>query len=243
MLCVGGGIHFTGGNVIIMIKNRAFALGFRCTAFLACLFGVLYNITSGFSTFHGVLLLYYTIQSNIFAIALFGILIYKTAAGLKKDGVKGNSAYLSRISAGVTICIMLTFIVFWCVLAPFAGEAEKPFLFTYDNLSVHFIAPLLMLADYIMFSEGGKLKKEDPFLFAFVPIVYLIITLIIGFSGKVVFQIPGFERSASFPYFFIDYSAVGLWMLAYIVGLTVFYIGMGYFLLFIDGRRERKTVM
>lgn len=222
-----------------MIKNRIFALSFRCAAFLICLFGILLNTGVFQSKFYGVILLYYTVQSNILALILFGALIFKTAMSLKNKGVKGNSGFFPQISSGVTVCIMFTFVVFWCVLAPFASEEDRAFIMTYNNLSVHCIAPLLTLADYVMFSEGGKLKKKDPFIFASVPVIYLLITLIIGFSGAVVYQIPGFERSGSFPYFFLDYYAVGLWIFLYIAGLTLFYIGMGYLMLLIDGKRKK----
>ncbi|MCL2540410.1 MAG: Pr6Pr family membrane protein [Firmicutes bacterium] len=223
-----------------MIKNRIFALIFRIVAFTAILFGIIYNTGVFQGDFHWIIFLYYTILSNIFALALFGVLIFMTARKLKHNGAKGDSCFYPRISAAVTVCIMLTLIVFWCVLAPFAPAADRPFLVTYSNLAVHLIAPLLMLADYIMFSVGGKLKRRDPFLFSIVPIAYLVITLIIGFSGAVVYQLPGFERAGSFPYFFLDYNDVGLMMLVYIAALIALYLAMGWVAWLADKKRGKR---
>ena len=226
-----------------MLKNRVVALTYRIVAFLVIIFGLLYNLGIFSGTLHSVLLLYYTIESNIAALVLFGVFIFLTARKIKTDGTKGSNSFFPRTTAGVTIAIMLTFLVFWCVLFPFASEEDRALITSYDNLSIHFIAPLLMLFDYILFCESGRLKKFDPLYYAIVPLVYLIITLFIGFSGRVVYQIPGLERWSYFPYFFLDPEKVGLWMIAFIAGLTAFYLGLCYFTLWIDkkrGKREAK---
>jgi len=221
-----------------MVKNRIFALCFRAVAFVVCIIGILFNIGLFDGALDGVGLLYYTLQSNILVIILFGVLIFKTAQGLKREGKEGSCSYYPRISAGVLLCIMLTFIVFWAILAPFAGELSG-YLSSYMNLSVHLICPLLMLADYILFTERGKIKKYDPLIFSIVPILYFIQATILGFAGAN-YKLPMEEEIKNFPYFFMDYYKEGAWVALYIVALAAFYIGLGYLLWFIDGRISRK---
>jgi len=219
-----------------MVKNRVFALCFRSAAFLFCFISILHNIGVFAGEITGVSLLYYTLQSNILVIIMFGILTYKTAVGLKKDGRCGSCSYYPRICAAVLLAIILTLIVFWALLAP---VMEIDYLPTFSNLSVHLIAPLLMLADYILFTESGKLKKRDPFIFTLVPVLYLIQATILGFAG-VNYQ-PDAEKAVYFPYFFMDYYETGAWVALYIVAIAAFYIGLGYLLWFIDYKRGKKT--
>jgi len=224
-----------------VIKNRVIALAYRITAFLVCLFGILWatNLFSG--EFHGVALLYYTIQTNILVLAMFGMLIVKTATTLKNEGKEGENGFFPRLSAGALVAIALTLIVFWLVLAPFMLPEGAGYLKSFSNLSVHLIAPLLMLGDYIMFSKGGALKKTDPYLFMIVPIVYLVKTLIIGFSGAVKFQIPELTEASNFPYFFLDYNDVGGFMFLYIAVMSAFYLGLSFAMLAIDKKRAKRT--
>jgi hypothetical protein len=218
-----------------MIKNRVFALSFRAFAFVFCLFSVLWNLGTFFGEFSGISLLYYTLQSNVLVVVMFGLLTVYTAIGLKRGGKKGSASYFPRISANVTLGIFLTLLVFWTMLA---RTRDAAYLSSFDNLGVHLFNPLLMIADYVLFSEGGKLKKYDPFIFAALPIGYLIQATILGFSGVNYSQVPG--ETARFPYFFMDYYETGAWVALYIIGLAAFYIGLSFLLWFIDFRRAKR---
>jgi hypothetical protein len=101
--------------------------------------------------------------------------------------------------------------------------------------------PLLMLADYIIFTSrhNGQLKKYDPFLFALVPAVYLILATIMGFALQPIYiTADGIARH--FPYFFLDYENLG-WMAAvYITSLFIFYLALGFLMYFIDRKIQAK---
>jgi hypothetical protein len=219
-----------------MIKNRIFALIFRITAFLLCLFGIL--VCTGI--LNGQLipksLLYYTIQSNILMLIFFGVLIYKTAMALKKEGKIGNNGYFPRISAGIFLAIMLTMIIYWVILLPeVLSSSTWQSLFTFKNLSVHLITPILVLIDYILFSNKGHIKKNDPFIFCIVPLVYVIQALVLGSSG-VIYAVKETGFVMHFPYFFMDHNVVGLWIVLWILGLALFYLFMGKILFYLDHR-------
>ncbi|MDR0976125.1 MAG: hypothetical protein LBM01_04205 [Christensenellaceae bacterium] len=226
-----------------MIKDRLFALIFRAAAFVIVLAGLLDTVGVFSGEFTPVSFFYYTIQSNILILGLFGYLTIKTAIAYKKDGRRGETGFNSRLSAMFLVAIMLTFCVFWAMLMPaYITEGRTAELWTFANLGVHFITPLLMLADYIMFSKGRALKRTDPFLFAIIPVIYLILATIFGLTGASVFptiDVDGVKTgSTRFPYFFMDYDLTG-WMCAFwIVLLSVVYIGASFALYLIDKRRK-----
>jgi hypothetical protein len=114
-------------------------------------------------------------------------------------------------------------------------------LWQFSNSGVHLFVPLLLLADYIMFTTKGHLKKYDPFLFAIVPLVYLIFITIIGFAGATYkMEVDGEAFVRSFPYFFIDYNVFGWWCAIFIGVFTIIYIGSG-FLMYLADREHQHT--
>jgi uncharacterized membrane protein YiaA len=215
-----------------MKNNRVFAMLYRCVALALCLLGILGIL----GLFRGGLglsgLLYYTIQSNILVLAMLSALIVKTALAIKRDGAKGSASFCERLSAIVTLSIAVTFLVYWALLAPTMPGSE---LFAFSNLQVHGITPLLMIFDYFFFSERGKLKKYDPWLFAAIPLAYFAQASVIGFSSERPLYYGG-----RFPYFFIDFDLIGSGVFVYVGVITAFFLCLAYLLLFYDGRKKRR---
>jgi len=151
-----------------MIKCQKVALLFRVCAFLVAAAGLLDLLGVFHGAFYSGVLLYYTAQSNILAIILFLVLSIKTISGMRNDN-KGNGAcYFPRIVMICTIDVLLTFVVFWILLVPqLIGILP---LWTFSNLAVHAITPLLCLADYILFSESRRLKYQDVYYVVIFPI-------------------------------------------------------------------------
>jgi hypothetical protein len=59
------------------------------------------------------------------------------------------------------------------------------------------------------------------------PFAYLLFSLIVGFGNIFTYQYAGGETTR-FPYFFMDYDKVGLWMIVYILVLFAFFFGVAY---------------
>jgi hypothetical protein len=220
-----------------MRRNRIFALIYRIAAFLLCLFGILSTLGVFAGMFSWKILLFYTTESNIIVLLMFGYLAARTAVDIKKNGVKGPSSYGERLSAVVTLSITVTLLIFWGMLAPIMSANS---LFSYLNLQIHGFTPLLMILDYFLFAEPGKMKKQDPWLFAAIPLGYFAQSTILGFAGMIYeFQeLP----SARFPYFFVDFDQSGAKVFLYVAALTVFFIGLAYLLLFIDKKRAQRRL-
>jgi hypothetical protein len=207
-------------------------------AFVLCLVGLLDTTGVLRGSFNGEMLLFYTTESNVFVLVMFGILIGRTAADIKSKGVVGSASYHERLTAIVALAITVTMLLFWVLLAP--TMKDPSFLWTYLNLQIHLITPLLILFDFFFFATPGKLKKQDPWLFALIPLAYFIQATIVGFSGYV-YTVLGRDTGEihHFPYFLVDYYEQGGWVFAYVVGISIFFVGLAYLLLWFDHKRAQ----
>jgi len=217
-----------------MIKSNLIALIFRAAAFIIAAAG-LFDLMGAFQgrIYTGVLY-YYTAQSNIFAIVLFGILIVKTFNGIR--GKNNSSAcYFPRLLMICTVDILLTFVVFWILLVPqLAGSFP---LWTFSNLAVHAITPLLCLADYLLFTEPRRIKYRDVYYVTIFPLCYVVISSILGLAGHV-YAIAADGQPVRFPYFFFDFDRIGLWSLVYIGGMILFFLVISHVFYYISHRNR-----
>jgi hypothetical protein len=226
----------------IIKNNRITALLFRVISFMLSLFGVL-DVIGVFSGHVAPnLLLYYTVQSNILVIIMFAILIICSAKDIKESGIHGPSSYCERPTAIIMLAITVTMLVFWVVLAPFMSVAPEMgmnvfSLWSFQNLQPHLITPLLIIIDYFVFEKPGTLTRRDPWIFAAIPLSYLIQATILGFSGAN-YGVAGFEQH--FPYFFMDYYVLGWKVAIYVVVILIFFLALAYGLIWFDKKRLKS---
>ena len=223
-----------------MVKDKRIALVFRVA--------VLVIAVTGFLTMMGVfgggwnfgVLAFYTLQSNILVIVLFIMLIIRTVIGLREDTL-GDVGYFSRFEMVCVINIMLTFLVYWVLLAPRVFMMVDDFpIWTYANLAVHGFTPLLCLLDYILFTQPGHLKYRDVYYVCIFPLFYLIGTSIAGLMGYVYFISADDGLPIRFPYFFYDFDRIGMLAFAYIGGLIVFLVAVGHAFYFGDRAKMKR---
>ena len=154
-------------------------------------------------------------------------------------GLKGESAHLSSLHFVTTVCILITFLVFWTMLAPSSFQMGNYNLWSFSNLAVHGITPLLCLADYMLFNRPRKLDKKVFVFSTTFPVSYLIFALVMGFSGYV-FYTDANGIAHRFPYFFIDFDAQGWWIIAYIILVLGFFLGVAGLLYLYDYFRLKR---
>jgi hypothetical protein len=222
-------------------RHKVFAVLFRAGAFLFALWGIV-AITGVFkNAFNPVTLLAYTVQSNILTAALFGILLVRTLrpapGGERGPGVPGKPySFFPRLSAFVTFAIFVTMLVFWFILAP--GMTVRALLAP-DNLAVHLITPLLMLADYLLFAERGKLRIYDPLLCAVIPYAYLLEAMAIGLTRSVRYDSLG--NHSYYPYMFLDVDRFGPGVILMVGAMTLFFLGIAFSWRYVDTKLGQKT--
>jgi uncharacterized membrane protein YhdT len=216
-----------------MIKDKRVAIVFRSICFLTILAGLMLHMNVFGEGLFIWRLMYYTIQSNILALFMFGLLLVKTIIAYVREGKHGETGFFARFEMVCVIDLLLTMLVYWVLLAPVApGLGDEFALFTFANISVHLLAPLFCLMDYIIFPESGHIKYRDVYAILIFPFLYIAFTSAAGFMGYI-YRLSVDGTPVRFPYFFMDYDEVGLKAFLY-MGILVFIfllITHGFYLL------------
>ena len=221
-----------------MVKSRQFALIYRVTAFTIATAGFLAMLGITVDTFAPEIMMFYTMQSNLMGIVLFGILIFKTSRDLYKNQ-SGHSGYYPRLEMVVSVILFLTFFVYWTLLAPQMFTMETDFnMWSFGNLATHAFTPLLLLLDYVLFSPPRNLKYRDVYYVLIYPFLYILFTSIAGLLGYVYFISAEDGLPVRFPYFFFDFDRIGALSFAFIGGLMIFLLIIGHVFYFVDKRRK-----
>lgn len=222
-----------------MIQNRKCALIFRVAALLIACAGVL-SITGALrGEFSSTQLMYYTIQSNLVAILLFGMLIVATIKGIKKDGWYGSCSFFPRFEMVVVIDILLTLLVFWVMLVPQSFSMGDGYpLWSFSNLSVHLLTPLFCMLDYVLFAASKHLKYRDVYAILIFPYLYIILVTIAGFAGFTFRVLPD-GTAQHFPYYFLNWEWIGSTVFLYIIGLTALFLVISHLLYLLDKKWEK----
>lgn len=224
-----------------MLKNRTLALIFRLTLAAAIVVGLLMNFGLLQGQFYPGALMFYTIQSNILILVLLVLLLARTIRDLRRHQVKGNAGYYPRFQFVCVINILLTGAVYWLILAPSgATMTAGASLWAFFNTSVHLIAPLGCLLDYILFTRRGQVKYSDNFRVLIFPALYLIFASTAGLLGYTYGTNANDGQPVHYPYPFMDYDRAGAGAAITIVGLLVALLIASH-ILYLFYRRRRLT--
>ncbi|MCL2520235.1 MAG: Pr6Pr family membrane protein [Spirochaetaceae bacterium] len=179
--------------------------------------GVIIGLTQD-GGFNYLSLRYFTYQSNILVMIAFSLaLIFYSHK--KFTPVRPYLIFASLLA------ITITGLIYNLVLVPLAGN--QPIISGFANFSTHFLAMVLVLANYFIFEEKGRFKFKHLLIALIFPLVYWLIFTNIG--SKINF----------YPYFFMDIPSVGLAMA--LVWLAIFlasFIILGLALLTFDKKQS-----
>lgn len=117
--------------------------------------------------------------------------------------IKKNRTFSRIIKNTLMMSITLTLLVAHFVL-------KMRFSFdTFMNMSflgVHYIIPILIIIDWIIFEKKGKIKKVEPFIYLIMPAIYFIVALISAKFGHGL----GCNSTSKYPYPFLDIEVLGI---------------------------------
>ena len=167
---------------------------------------------------------YYTYQSNILVAVVYGIQTVLCIAELA-----GCRRRLPVFVKGlITLAIMVTFLTVFLLIDPFVLPTN------WLDARIHFVVPLAVLVEWIVFEPHGKLRAYYPFCWLIVPAAYLGYVFVLVKRG-IRF---GVHRV---PYFFLDYQGLGwLRVIAYIIMLAVLFLAVGMLMVVTDRLLGRK---
>ncbi|MDR2749810.1 MAG: Pr6Pr family membrane protein [Clostridiales bacterium] len=215
-----------------MIRDKYIALAYRVAALIWTWFGIK-DLTLRSA-------MYYTNMSNYLAFAIFAVLVAKTALDLK-NGRHGNAGYFPVIGLIAAIDLLLTLVGFWALLAPISAMSDD-FTYGFMNMTLHTYVPLLCFVDFLLFSGNKSLKYKQIYWVLLFPLAYVAFVSVAGLLGKTYESPsePGIVRR--FPYFFIDYDQVGIGVLGYVAGLSLFFIVLAHGLYLFDSKVDKEGI-
>lgn len=223
-----------------MIKNRLLALVFRIGILVVILLGILINLGVFRGTFQLGAMMFYTIQSNLLALVLFAVLSFRTISDIKKNGFNGETGYIPRFKFVCIVNLLLTMVVYWTLLAPQMFEmSDVSPIWSFGNLSVHLIAPLGCLLDYILFTKPKGLKYRDVYATLIFPAAYLIFASVAGLMGYT-YKLTASGSPSHYPYPFMDYDRIGARAIIYIAAMMIGILAVAHVIYFIDRKVESR---
>lgn len=220
----------------MIIKNKHALLIYRGFLVLLAIYGILATAGVFKGSLSPVVFVFYTVQSNALVALLFFYLFIRGALQFSKGGYTPSAALL-RVKGAVTLCITVTFLIFWALLAPnfFQMTEGDNYLLSFNNNVVHTIVPLMTILDWVLFDEKGVFKKYDPLLWLITPVVYFLFAVIRAEIGGLIEAV-----NSRYPYFFIDFDIYGYKVFYYVLAIILFFTTLGYLILLIDRKCFKK---
>ena len=197
-----------------MRKNRLVLLEFRLIILLVCVFGIIsYTALLGGEAF-----LYFTVQSAMFTAVFYFLCVIYTHISITKDGVTGTVVFFPRVKAAVMMSSVITMSLYFLLLR--GGDEHL-----LHNRLLHYVLPVMALADHLIFDDIRSFKLYDPFLYLVFPAGYVLFVFVRAeFAG-------GAER---YLYMFLDKDRLGLPAVVFFLLISAgIFILAGYFMYFI----------
>jgi len=167
---------------------------------------------------------YFTEQSNIL---VWAWLIVFAVANLGQGGLAAKASRLvnSGIALGLTLYMLVVFIVVSCILNPFYSGQFEP-VPTGGGLYVHVLSPIIMFAFYMLYPWRGRASWRTVLAWMSYLIVYVVLANVVGAVAHW-YNSDGVWVQA-YPYNFLNphkYASVALY------GVTIAGLALAVFLL------------
>lgn len=180
------------GKVIAKIAIKA-------TLVVVGILGIIFTAQSSAFMGGASVFFFFTVQSNIFIIAMALIFLINEIILLvnKKSFINQTLLCIKYVA---TVAITITFIVFFTMLAPLMGI---DYLVSFNNLSLHAIVPILAIVDFFLFDTDINLTYPKSLISTIAPISYVIFVYV----GSI-FKLQ-YGENLYYPYFFLNFEKNG----------------------------------
>lgn len=213
---------------MILMKNFESKFSLLYRIFITIIIGIGLYINFRFIPFHSGIV-YFTLQSNILCFVFYLIYLLFVLFGVFR---KNDNYYLFK--GMVTSCITLTMIIY--TLLVLIGDMHSYDGHLIECLFVHYVTPLLVIFDSLMFDESGKSKWYYPLVWSIPVVLYGIFYYIYVSSGGVFFN-------SNYAYSFLNIDKYGLLgTIANCLVLYVCFILGNYLAVYYDKYKGRKKI-
>lgn len=209
------------------MSNRLLQLYFRIGYVLIASIGVLLALELGSSTFFNQsFFVYYTNLSNLVGLVFGGFLLYETWIFIKHKETKGYSRINPRWHFTIAILLLVTLIIYNTLL----GNIFSADYWQMRNVIMHLVAPSMVVIDFILFSDKGKLGYQDMFYSLVMPYIYVAYALVRGLFVS------------DYPYFFLNVTNLGYFgVFRWVIILTLLFIVLSLLLIYINKLQSKMN--
>ena len=179
------------------------------------------------------LMSYFTMISNLMVVAVLSL-----AALVSLKVIRIDERLLIKIKCSTIVATVLMMLVYNFVLIPYLRVNIPTYqIYSSKDIFIHFLSPIIILADYIFFDEKGLLEYRDGFSFIYYLLIYVAYVIVYELLGGR-FIISGVE--SIYPYFFLNIEQQGIWLTLLIsLIIALVFIGFGLILVFVDQLLKR----
>jgi hypothetical protein len=105
-------------------------------------------------------------------------------------------------------------------------------IYSIKDIFIHFLSPIIIVADYLLFDEKGLFEYRDAFSFMYYLLIYFVYLIAYELLGGR-FIVSGVETI--YPYFFLNIEKQGIWVTLLVILMIGFvFTGFGLALVWVD---------
>ncbi|MDR2967905.1 MAG: Pr6Pr family membrane protein [Methanobacteriaceae archaeon] len=196
-------------------------LSFMMKVIIICfsLIGLYYKSGLSEKGFKKISFIYFTNLNLVFSLIYFVLAIFIY-----------NNKLLNGINGFIILSSIITMTVYLFLLVPKhqkIGENYK--LFSLSDIIVHYVVPLLVILNWLIFTTKGNFTYYYPFLWAIPFLIYFFAIVIRAHYGGLLFG------KTRYPYYFIDLDKIGVKKaMKNLIIFSSMIIILGYILFFLD---------
>ena len=174
------------------------------------------------------LMSYFTMISNLMVVAVLSL-----AALVSLKVIRIDESLFRKIKGATIVATILMMLVYNFVLIPYLRVNIPTYqIYSLKDIFIHFLSPIIILADYIFFDEKGLLEYRDGFSFIYYLLIYVAYVIVYELLGGR-FIISGVETI--YPYFFLNIEQQGIWLtLLNILMIGLVFTAFGLLLVWVD---------
>jgi hypothetical protein len=179
------------------------------------------------------LMSYFTMISNLMV-----VLVLSLNALVLLKVIRFDERLLIKIKCSTIVATVLMMLVYNFVLIPYLRVNIPTYqIYSLKDIFIHFLSPIIILADYLFFDEKGLLEYRDGFSFIYYLLIYVAYVIVYDLLGGR-FIIGGVETI--YPYFFLNIEQQGILLTLFIsLIIALVFIGFGLILVFVDHLLKR----
>lgn len=205
-----------------MVKNKLAAFIYRGFLLLASLLAMIYIVVDMTKTSDA--LVYYTNLSNVAVFVFFVVFAVFEILNLIKKTHLGKNTLFYTAKGAITMCIVITGLIYHFLLA----EPNNPGFWEAGNIIKHYLVPIMVLVDWIVFDSRQRYKWWSPLTNVILPYAYLIFALVRG-------ALVGPDAPLQYCYGFInvtEYGALQVFINCVVISLAV--VALSYLIFLVD---------